>query len=868
MKRKKQILIVEDNELNRAILCEILSDDYQVLEAENGQEALDLLRQHRNSIALILLDVMMPVMDGYTFLGKVKEDPELALIPVIVMTQSDSEADEVSALAHGATDFVPKPYRPQVILHRVASLIKLRETAAMVNEFQYDRLTGLYSKAFFYQRVREQLAEHPEKKYSIICSNVENFKLYNDAFGVQAGDQLLRETADVFRAQMGEESICGHYRADRFVCLQEQNEKYAHRIAHGEDGRYACIVPEKNVVMKWGIYEINDPTIPVEGMCDRALLAVDSIKGQYNRYYALYDEEIRDRLVREQTITAAMETALEEGQFIVYFQPKYRLHDNRMIGAEALVRWIHPEWGFLSPGEFIPLFEKNGFIPRLDQYVWERVCAQLRDWKEKGYLLVPVSVNVSRSDVYQARLVDTLWELTQQYGVDPIYLHLEITESAYAENPGQIISTVEALRELGFPIEMDDFGSGYSSLNMLSQMKLDILKLDMKFIQNELAKPEEHSILNDVIRMAHRMRLSVVAEGVETWEQVKRLRAVGCDYVQGYYFAKPMPVQEFEQQLTAQTAQAIAFALEAEQEKRSLPTILLADEDAAYREKVCQAFDGVYQVLEEADPYRALDRLAACGGADAVILSMTLPDDGAAVLLQGLQKDAAFWKIPVLAEIPCGDALEDLPLSLEADDFLCKCHPIFDLQRRLDRLMDMVAAREREYVLQDEANRDYLTGLLNRRGLQAAMASLRKEDLPMAVCMFDLDNLKQINDTFGHDTGDRVIQAFADLLRRQTREEDIKCRYGGDEFVVLLKGLKDEETALKKGSEICRLFRERLEAENIHGACSGGIALCEVWERPSGKLIQRADQAMYQAKRENKGACCLWREQTANRAQK
>ena len=298
--------------------------------------------------------------------------------------------------------------------------------------------------------------------------------------------------------------------------------------------------------MKWGVYEIIDRSVPVEQMCDRVLLAADSIKGQYNQFYAVYDDNLRGKLLREKAIADVMETALAKEQFIVYLQPKYSLSDNRMVGAEALVRWIHPEWGFMSPGEFIPLFEKNGFIPCLDRYVWEKVCVYLHDWKEKGYPVVPISVNVSRADVYQSHLVDTLSGLVQKYGIDPACLHLEITESAYTDNPDQIISTVEELHRRGFVIEMDDFGSGYSSLNMLSQMTLDILKLDMKFIQNELAKPAEQSILNDIISMAHRMRLRVVAEGVETKEQTERLQAVGCDYVQGYYFARPMPVKEFE----------------------------------------------------------------------------------------------------------------------------------------------------------------------------------------------------------------------------------------------------------------------------------------------------------------------------------
>ena len=191
MTQKKQILVIEDNEINRTILCAILADEYEVLEAENGQAALDILEDHKDEVALIILDVSMPVMDGYTFLDIAQKDAQLSLIPVIVMTQENSEAEEISALEHGATDFLPKPYRPQIILHRVASLIKLRETAAMVNRFQYDKLTGLYTKEFFYRKVRECLNENPDKEYTLLCSNLESFKLYNDTFGREAGNQLL-----------------------------------------------------------------------------------------------------------------------------------------------------------------------------------------------------------------------------------------------------------------------------------------------------------------------------------------------------------------------------------------------------------------------------------------------------------------------------------------------------------------------------------------------------------------------------------------------------------------------------------------------------------------------------------------------------
>lgn len=849
MKPQKQILIVEDNELNRAILCEILSGEYLLLEAEDGQVALDVLRQHKDSIALILLDVMMPVMDGYTFLDRVKADEELALIPVIVMTQGDSEEDEVSALAHGATDFIPKPYRPRIIRHRVASIIKLRETAALVNQFQNDRLTGLYSKEFFYKKAQECLLENSEKEYTIVCMNIENFKLYNDSFGRAAGDQLLREKAACIARCVGSHGICGRYGADRFMILQEREQEMRNREWYLKEYDSDHSARIKNIALKWGIYEIVDYSISIEQMCDRAMLASDSIKGQYHQFFAVYDDNLRGKLLREKAITDAMEPALANEQFTVYLQPKYNLKGDCMAGAEALVRWINPEWGFISPGEFIPLFEKNGFVTRLDQYIWEKVCILLHDWKEKGYPLLPVSVNVSRADIYHSDLVEVFCNLIQKYDIDPVYLHLEITESAYTENPNQIIRTVVELRNHGFIIEMDDFGSGYSSLNMLSQMPLDILKLDMKFIQNEMSQTAEQSVLNDVVNMAHRKHLNVVAEGVETREQVERLRDVGCDYVQGYYFAKPMPVSEYERLLKNQP-EACVMPRRKKYTKRSL---LIVDEDPAYRNWVRNIFEKQYQVLEAPDWKCGLECIANSerGMVSAVLLSMTLPEKGAQLFLNVMHENPKFWNIPVLATIARGEMAEEYSLSMETDDFLCKCHPKRDLVRRVERLMGIAVSNERELILQDEASRDYLTNLLNRRGLQVALDSLRKEDFPLALCLFDLDDLKKVNDTYGHEEGDRLIKSFADMLRSHTRTNDILCRYGGDEFIVVLKHLKDGEAAVNKGKDIFRAF---------HASCSGGIAICETVDKDFTNLIKCADQALYKAKREGKGRCCLWSE--------
>lgn len=857
MKRKKEILIVDDNEINREMLVEILRDKYSVLQAEHGQEALELLKG-KEGIALILLDVMMPVMDGYTFLDKIKEDKELSLIPVIVLTEGNSEEAEVAALAHGATDFVPKPYRPQVILHRIESLINLRETAAMVNQLRYDRLTGIYTKEYFFQKALERLQENPDKDYCIVCSNIDNFKLFNDVYGVEAGDELVKETAAIMRKTIGESGVCGRFSADRFIYLQEVEKEKADGANFGKFN-VSVSSNMKKVVMRWGIYHISDRSVPVEQMCDRAMLAVNSIKGTYNQFFAVYDEVLRDKLLREKAITDAMEGALANGQFQVYFQPKYSLADNCLVGAEALVRWNHPVHGIIPPNEFIPLFEKNGFISRLDKYVWEQVCIKLKQWKEMGYPLVPVSVNVSRADIFRPNLENYFAELIKKYGVDPCYLHLEITESAYSENQEKIITTVDSLRNLGFDIEMDDFGSGYSSLSMLSRMKLDVLKLDMKFVRNETAKPLEHSILNDVITMAHRLNLKVVAEGVETREQMRKLQTVGCDIVQGFFLAKPMPEGEFEKLLAVQRNNCAVPRREALASFSEKYTVLIADEDETFRDTISCAFNDEYNVIQTADAQTAIDSVTKYGeGVAAIILSMSLPDNGAEKVMKCLRSQSGYWQIPVLATIPGSAHMKALPLALEADDFLCKRHPVFDLRKKVQRLIDETVMRRRVNTLLNEAHHDFMTGLLNRRGLYAAMEQLTKEHTPIALCMLDLDNLKKVNDTYGHDVGDRMISAFCDLLKHCTRSDDVVCRYGGDEFIVVFKRIA-EEAAEKRVNEICAKCRESYITESLALSCSGGVVMCGGDDVPFLKLIERADEALYTAKRQNKGGCSVWK---------
>lgn len=855
---RKRILIIEDDYIDRVVLSKILSVDFEVLEAENGLEALTILEKEYDSISMIMLDIMMPVMNGFDFLKQMRAVKEYSVIPVIVTTLGESRNDELDALSSGATDFVLKPYMPQVMLQRINNLIQLRENAAIINQFRYDRLTGVYSREYFFQKVRELLRENPDEQFTMFAVNIENFKLLNDALGTEACDILLRQIAATIRLDVTDSGICGRYGADRFLYIKRRAEDFEVRARKINSMHKYYHDNMNGMSIKWGVYEINDNSLPVDKMCDRALMAVSSVTGLYNSNYAVYDDSLRDKLVREKTITDISEQALAEGQFVPFFQPQYSLEDESLVGAEVLVRWNHPEWGCIAPADFIPVFERSGFIGQLDRYIWEQACKQLRKWQDAGYENMRLSVNISRVDVYQFNILAAMQTLMAKYDLDPSCLHLEITESAYSENPKQLGSTISELREAGFVVEMDDFGSGYSSLNMLSHIPLDTLKLDLKFISNETAKPFDVSILNDIVSMAHRLDLHIIAEGVETREQLRRLRAVGCDYVQGYFFAKPMPVKSFEKLLAAQRI-AKPKPLTRLMEALGKHYMLVVDENKEYAQKMGQSVGDRYDFLYAAN---AAEAVAHIDNEDKhvslVVLSMTLPVNEVNKVIYHIRQVPRNWRIPIIASLRGGEDTEFTPQARECDDFMCKSYPFFDLQRRINGIMDVVEHNERARVLQDDVCRDQLTNLYNHRGLQLAVANITRDEYPLAICLFDLDNLKQINEKYGYDAGDKCIKAFASVLEHATRTTDLKCRYSADEFIVIFKRLHSEAAVSAKVEEICAAYNELQVIDGVTLSTTAGVVLCGEDVTPSARLIECADRAMYRAKKENRGHFCVW----------
>lgn len=416
---------------------------------------------------------------------------------------------------------------------------------------EYDLLTGIYNKDTFYQKAEELFRDTAPNEWILVCIDIEHFKVINDLYGTERGNQLLRYLAENLQQNIfAEPGILARLAADIYAgCMPADSSLETLERSVQEVFREAPL--DIDIIPAIGIYQVTDPTLSVEKMCDRAILALNSIKGNYLKHCALYDERLWVDMLLEQDIINRADYALNHGEFKVVMQPKCNMKTGKVVGAEALVRWEHAERGFIPPSAFIPVFEKNGFIKRLDAFIWEEVVRWLCRWIQQGNRPIPISVNVSRMDIIGMDLFAILQQILNKYRIPPSLLELEITESAYSSRLEEIIVTVEKLMCSGYTVLMDDFGSGYSSLNMLKDININILKLDLRFLDNTNQKSRD--ILTSIVHMAKWLNLRVIAEGVETKSQVDFLVDIGCEYAQGYYYYKPMFLDAFERLLINET---------------------------------------------------------------------------------------------------------------------------------------------------------------------------------------------------------------------------------------------------------------------------------------------------------------------------
>lgn len=411
----------------------------------------------------------------------------------------------------------------------------------------HDKLTKLFNINCLYENIYNEMSTHKKTTYYIIYLNIRNFKLINDIFGKDFGDKTIIQLANWIRTTIGKDGIYGRLVGDKFgICIPADKfneDKFVEELSNFIV-KYRKI--EYKITVHIGIYIVDNNTLDVSLMFDRANLALSTINNIYKTTIKYYDNDIKNNLIEEQKLITDLDSAINNHQIKPYLQPITNVNGD-VVGAETLARWIHPVLGFLPPIKFIPIFEKNSIIINLDRYIWRRTCEILNSWKGTKYENLWLSINISPKDFYFIDVVSELQNLIMEYEIDPSKLRIEITESVMMTDPEEKVKIFDKLRHSGFIVEMDDFGSGYSSLNLLKDMPVDVLKLDMKFLSDDTDKSD--TIIKNIINLSNELHMITLTEGVETEQQFKQLRQMGCALFQGYYFAKPMPVEDFEKYL-------------------------------------------------------------------------------------------------------------------------------------------------------------------------------------------------------------------------------------------------------------------------------------------------------------------------------
>ena len=546
-KLRPRVLIVEDEFVNQQILGQIIAKDFEPIYANNGQEALDILHEAPQEISLVLLDLNMPVMDGFTLMSIMNEEEILKRIPIIALTNDRSA--EIRSLQLGAQDFITKPYdMPEIILARIKRSILLAEETDLILRTENDLLTGLTTKRYFFEYINLFDQHNPKANMDAIAINIKKFRTINALLGHRFGDKLLVSIANSLKKLMNTyEGIVSRVDSDTFFVYISSIDNYEEVITNALEEASSKVQKEGHVAFKIGINRVVDRDLSVEKRFDDALRAMRLNKDNLKTTLVVYDQKMHENELFNEKLILGFEKSLENKEFKIYLQPKMNIAGDkpRLSSAEVLVRWIHPGYGIISPTVFVPLFESNGLITRLDKYIWEEAASQIKEWKEKYGITLPLSINVSRVDLFSATLMDDLMEIMHKYDLKFDELFLEVTESACVEDAKEVTKRVTALKNKGFVIEMDDFGTGYSSLHMVSSLPLDALKIDRSFVLNLLNNEKSKVMVQVILELAKLLSAKCIAEGVENEEQLKLLKEMGVEIIQGFYFSKPIPTDEF-----------------------------------------------------------------------------------------------------------------------------------------------------------------------------------------------------------------------------------------------------------------------------------------------------------------------------------
>jgi diguanylate cyclase (GGDEF)-like protein len=572
----KKILVIEDEDFVRENILELLDvEGFEAIGAENGQVGLNLAKGIIPD--LILCDVMMPGLDGYGVLRAIRQDALMASIPFIFLTAKAAKADFRQGMELGADDYITKPFTRAELLGAIASRLKkqatletlynseLQQAKAEINYLiHHDSLTHLPNQLSLREQFKQVQSQDisDEKLVTVLCLDLDRFNQINDNLGQAVADVLLKAVAERIKTCVGSSGIVARLNTTQFAIIlafaqqdacstQYKREvgNLAQTLLNSLSQTFELAKQELFITASIGIALYPRDGTEIEQLLNHANTALTQAKqhggNQYQFYSTAFNIGSSDRLA----LQSSLRHALERQELLLYYQPQVNLKTGQIVGAEALVRWQHPERGLISPDKFIPIAEETGLIVPIGEWVLKTACQQTKVWQNAGFSDLRIAVNLSSRQFSQIDLRHQLVAILMETGLDPKYIELELTESMLVHNTEVAIRRLNALKSLGVKIAIDDFGTGYSSLSYLQQFPFDILKIDRCFIQNITDNPNNAAITKAIIEMAKTLNLKLMAEGVETEAELSFVCQNHCDGMQGYLFSRPLPSHDFEQLL-------------------------------------------------------------------------------------------------------------------------------------------------------------------------------------------------------------------------------------------------------------------------------------------------------------------------------
>ena len=551
------VLIADDDPSIRLLLRHAMEKDgYKVIEVVNGTEAIKATEKYHPD--LILMDAVMPLMDGFNATSTLMEMEEFSDIPVLMITALDDDRSVAKAFVSGALDYITKPVNWSVLKHRVRRMLHAAEAERQIRHLAYlDTLTGLPNRLLFMDRLDQAISRSVRQSsiFALLFIDIDHFKVINDSMGHHAGDQLLTSITARLQQSVRQSDTIARLGGDEFTVIVEN-------INQPED----VMVVTKSILSKLsepvfidgrevfisasiGISVFPDDGDDLGSLLKNAETAMYKAKEHGRNNLQFYRAEMSETAMRRLDLENSLRNAIEKDELLVYYQPKFNLSNGKCLGMEALVRWDHPEKGLVQPDEFIPLAEETGMILQLDDWVIRTACTQLSVWKKAGYEVSNLAINVSARQFKEHRLAGVIHKILEETGIEGHELEIELTESTLVDNNENAREMLNELHEMGLKIALDDFGTGYASMSYLKDFPIDTVKIDRSFVWGIPNDKEDMAIVKAIVGLAEALDLSLIAEGVETEQQIEFLNNIGCKYAQGYYWSKPVSAMMFEQDI-------------------------------------------------------------------------------------------------------------------------------------------------------------------------------------------------------------------------------------------------------------------------------------------------------------------------------